>query len=226
MAQSQTVRYKKGKHSFEILTKQGSVRQFLTGKLGWDKVLSADVIFTNSKKGDIAKKQDLITVFGTDDVNKCAEIMVRQGDAQVSASERKEDISVHRRQILEYLHKTYTDQAGLPHPLVRLETILEEAKIRIDPAVSVHKHCEDVIKRMIGKIVFKRNASDYTITVPKEHVKTCRDVVCKYCPVGRKEIREAGSTTWKVSITSSDFDNFLLEMNKITGGDFTVKSEN
>ena len=223
---AQIVRYKKGKHSFEILTKPGSVRLFLTGKLGWDKVLSADAIFTNSKKGNIARNQDLITVFGTDDVNKCAETMVREGEAQVSVAERKEDIAVHRRQILEYLHKTYVDQAGLPHPMVRLETVLDEAKIKVDPAVSVYKQSEEVIKKMMGKLVFRRNATDYTITVPKQYTKDCREVIGKFCPTGRKEIREATSITWKVSITSTDFDRFIAEMNKITSGDFTAKTEN
>lgn len=218
----QLVRYKKGKHSFEIATKPGSVRLFLTGKLGWDKVLSAEAIFTNAKKGNVAREQDLKEVFGFSDINKCAEIIAREGDAQVSASERKEDIDNHFRAILGYLHRSYTDQTGNRYPISKLELIMEEAKIKVDPTVSVHKQAEEVIKKMQGKIVFKKGTSDYTITVSREYSKKCSAVVYKYSPSMHKEQRNSAGTTWKVCLSLAEIDNFTSEMNKITEGDFVM----
>jgi ribosome maturation protein SDO1 len=222
MSKIQVVKYKKGKNSFEIITKPGSVKLFLAGKLGWDKVLAADAIFTNYSKANLARNSDLKAVFGTDDINKCAEIMVREGDSQVSADERKQDIEACRRQILEYLHKSFVDQAGGIYPIPRLELILQEAKIRIDPTVSVHKQAEDVIKKMLGKAVFKKNSTDYTITVPKQYVKQCSTIVYRFSPSVHKEMRGTEGTSWKISLTIADFDLFTVEMNKITEGNYTV----
>lgn len=47
---SQLVKYVSGKKRFEVLTKEGSVRKFREGKLGWNNVLMAEQIFTDSKK--------------------------------------------------------------------------------------------------------------------------------------------------------------------------------
>jgi rRNA metabolism SBDS family protein len=224
MSNVQLVRYKKGKHSFEIMTKPGSVRLFLSGKLGWDKVLSAEAIFTNAKKGNIAREQDLQEVFRTCDINKCAEIMVREGEAQVSASERKEDIDTHCRAIIAYLHRSFTDQTNTRYPISKLELVMEEAKIRVDPAISVHKQAEEVIKRMQGKMVFKKGTTDYTITVSKAYAKKCGVIICKYSPAMHKEQRNPDGITWKICLALGDMENFTNEMNKITEGDFTMVS--
>lgn len=224
MSTVQYVRYKKEKHCFEIMTKPGSVRLFLAGKLGWDKVLSADIIFTNAKKGNIAREQELKEVFGTSDVNKCAEIMVREGQSQVSASERKEDIDNHRRAIIGYLHRSFTDQAGLMHPIVRLESVLDEAKIRVDPSVTVHKQAEEVIRKMQGKLVFKKGTTDYTITVPKQYAKKCSTIIYKYSPVMHKEQRTSDRFSWKVCFSVGEINQFIEEMNSITDGDYTMTS--
>ncbi len=219
---NQIVRYKKGKAFFEINTKPGSVRLFLSGKLGWDKVLAVDAIFTNLKKGNVAKSSELKTIFGTDDINKCAEIIVREGDVQVSAQERKADIETHRNQVLSYMHRSYVDQNGGAYPLARLELILEEAKVQINPASSIHKTTEEIIKKMMGKAVFKRNSVDYTISVPKQYRKEVNAVVCKFSPNMHKEIRGKEEIIWKISIVIPDMDAFTIEMNKITSGDFKV----
>jgi len=221
---TQIVKYKKGKLSFEILVKPDTVRPFLAGKLGLDNVLGAEVVFTNSKKGNLARNKDLVEAFGTDDVRKCAEIMIRNGTSQVSASERKEDTEKHKNQILEYLHKNFLDQNNLPHPLARLESFLKESKVRIDPSIHPCKQADEVIKKMTGKAVFRKATKTYILTVKKEVVKPCRDIVRRYCQ-GVKEIREPDSTTWRVEILSSEFDTFLADMNKVTEGDFQVKEE-
>ena len=59
-ARTQVVRYKKDKQTFEVLTNPGSVLKFREGKLGWDKVLATDVVFTNSSRGDRARDGDVM----------------------------------------------------------------------------------------------------------------------------------------------------------------------
>jgi len=222
MSNNQLVRYKKGKFSFEVVTKPGTVRLFLLGKLGWEKVLSVDAIFTNFKKANLAKSSDLKAVFGTDDVNKCAEIMVREGDSQVSAKERREDIETHRKQVITYMHRSFIDQAGLPYPIARLEGVLEESKIQIDPSISIHKIVDEIVKRMLGKLVFKKNSLDYTLKVSKKYAKECGNIVYRFSPNMHKEIRTSDGITWKICLSPPDINDFTSEMNKLTEGDFQL----
>lgn len=224
MSNIQLVKYKKGKISFEIVTKPGSVKLFLNNKLGWDKVLAADAIFTNYKKGNVAKMSDLKAAFGTDDVNKCAEIIVKEGDTQTSAKERKENIDDHHKKVVTYMHRSYVDQTGNSYPIARLELILAESKVQIDPNVNVHKIAEDIIRKMLGKAVFKRNSVDYTVSVDKKYYKDISSIIYKFSPTIHKENRGKENITWKVSILSSDMNMFTSEMNKITEGDYKMNN--
>jgi rRNA metabolism SBDS family protein len=222
MSKSQTVKYKKGKMSFEILTKDGSVRKYVDGRLGWNNVLAADVIFTNSKKGNIAKSKDLISTFGTDDVDECAKRIIAEGDAQVSATERKEDMAAYTRKVLGYLHKTYIDQLGRPHPMIRLESVLVESKVRLDPSGNHEKQAEEIVKKMQGKLVFKKGTADYTLSMSHQYAKKCTGIVYKFS-LSFKESWDAEGCTWKISVSPGDFDRFVIELNKITSGDYMLE---
>lgn len=220
---SQVSKYKKGKYAFEILTKTGAAKKYLEGKLGWDNVLAADVIFTNSKKGNVAKSSDLKACFNTDDVNECAKQILAQGNTQVSAAERKEDISAHRKKVAAFLHKTYTDQAGTPHPLARINNILDELKLNLDPSGNVANQAEDIVKKMQGKIVFKLNTDQYELSVKKSY-KNVDNVIAKYSP---KYSRKNENNLWKytISLPPGDVDNFMQELNKVTEGDYTFEKK-
>lgn len=223
MSNNQLVRYRKDKFSFEIITKPGSVRLYRSNKLSWDKVLVAEAIFINSKKGTIAKDSDLVAVFGTSDVNKCAQIIVKEGDAQVSSAERKEDMEKHRKAVLGYIHSTYLDASNRPHPLSRLETLPEQAKVRLDPNIPVQKQADEIVKKMQGVLVFKKGTVEYTLSLGHAYAKKCTGVVYKYC-ANPKDSWDAVGCTWKLEIAPREFDSFLAELNKITQGDFTLTS--
>ena len=218
MSKPQAVKYKKGKYTFEILTKPGSVKKYLAGQLGWDNVLAVEAVFTSSSKKNLAKASDLKAVFGTDNVDTCAQAIIKQGNAQ----ERKEDMLKHKNQLLEYLHSTYLDQQDLPHPLTRLEVAISEAKIRIDISIPIPKLAEQVVEKMQGKLVFKKGTMDYTLTVKKEFAKACASIVNRYSPV-KKEIRSATEVLWKISIGSKSLIPMTEELNKISSGDFSLE---
>lgn len=46
MSKFQVVRYKSGKHTFEVMTKLGSVLKYRAGELGFTNVLEADIVRT------------------------------------------------------------------------------------------------------------------------------------------------------------------------------------
>ena len=180
----QLVRYSKGKKRFEVMTKDGSVRKYRDGKLGWNNVLVADQVFTDSRKGNVAKAKDLREVFGTDDLTTCLQKIVQDGELQVSAQERKEDFAKHRRAVLAHIHKTYTDAKGLPHPMLRLEAVVDEVKgVRLDPHSQVEKQAEDIVKKLQGTLVFKKNTSEYAVLVKHAYARKAQSVVYKFTEV-------------------------------------------
>ncbi len=83
------MRLKKGKVHFEVMTHHGAVELWRAQKLGWDKVCTADVVFTDSKKGQRASEAELLEAFGTHDMNEALRIICEKGEVQQNADDRK-----------------------------------------------------------------------------------------------------------------------------------------
>ena len=218
---SQLVRYKHGKKVYEVVTKPGAVRKYRDGKLGWDNVLATDAIFTNFKKGNFAKGSELQETFGTSDEMKVAKMIVEKGDAQVSASERKQDFEDHRRAVIGFIQRTYVDAKGIPHPRTRIDVAVDESKVRLDPSQQVEKQADDIVKKMQGVLVFKKTLMEYTVFLDHRYAKKCSGIIYKNAEV-QKEDWDAQGCKWALNISPLDFDAFCIELNRSTGGDYLL----
>jgi ribosome maturation protein SDO1 len=220
---SQLVVYKHNKKlSFEIITYNGTVRKFKNNQLGWDKVLQTDLIFTNSKKGNRASSKDLKTAFGTDDLNECAKLIVEKGELQVSAKERKEDTKTKKNEIIYYIHKNYIDpKSKLPHPMSRLELAIDNLKYRIDTKRLTEQQANEIIKKLQGKLFFKKSLIEMKVSMEHRYIGQCSNVIYGMTNVIKERITSDGYE-WKVSISSSDFDSFIEKLTKLTSGHFEM----
>lgn len=99
MSQTQLVRYKHGKNTFEVMTNVGSVQKYRDQKLGLDNVLQADVVWTNQSKGERAKGAELKESFNTEDIMECIRVILAKGEIQLTAAERREQTDQKRREI-------------------------------------------------------------------------------------------------------------------------------
>ena len=103
MSQTQLVRYRHGKLTFEVMTNLGSVQKYRDQKLGLDNVLQADVVWTNQSKGERAKGSELKEAFNTEDTMECIRVILAKGEIQLTAAERREQTEQKRREIGTYL---------------------------------------------------------------------------------------------------------------------------
>lgn len=147
-----TVRIKKGGSSVEILCKPGSIEKFREGRLGFDNcVMSDDLIFSNAQKMTKAKESDVKKLCNGLTGRDAVEFIAREGEFSLTSTEIKEKVSTKRREIINYLVKYYYDASKkppIPHPISRLESILEEMKYTID----FQRNTEDQIKEIVKKL--------------------------------------------------------------------------
>jgi ribosome maturation protein SDO1 len=216
----QIVRYKVGKTNFEILTRPGSVREFKAGKLGWNRVLSVDEIFTNSSKGDRASKSDLKEAFDSDDVNACAQIIVEKGELQLSSSERAEMAEKKKREVIHRIHKYYVDpKTQKPHPVTRIESVLEEVRFVVQHDSNVSDVVDDVVKKLVGKLTLRKTETEGTVFIPHAFVGSVHQALHKYCAV-KGENYDGKGCHYSVTLVPGDVDALLGDLNRITKGDF------
>ncbi|ETO25407.1 putative RNA-associated protein [Reticulomyxa filosa] len=178
-AKAQLVRFQQGKLKFEILTKPGTVLKYREGKLGWDKVLMADAIFTNSSRGDLASGKDLEDAFGTSNIEECCKKIVEQGELQVSAQERKDEIEAKKHEVIQHIFKNYMDpKTKLPHPPERVEACMKDCHIKIDGKKDAKKQAEDAVKAMSSKLPFTRQvAMTVRLFIKHSYVGQCNNII-------------------------------------------------
>jgi len=57
-----------------------------------DEVLQTHTVFTNVSKGQVAKKEDLVSAFGKDDMTEICKLILDKGELQVSGKERHDQL--------------------------------------------------------------------------------------------------------------------------------------
>merc|ERR1719242_31175 len=215
--------YKKGKHKFEVISKQGQVLKFRENKIGFSDVLMVDQIFTNSVRGDVANANDLNEVFGFDDIMKCCQEIVSKGELQYSASERKAFVDEKTKEIVYYINKNYVDPKNkLPHPSDRISHCMKECKIRVDPKGDTRRMAEDAVKKMRGKLMFAKAVSlQAKLTIKHAHVGQCNNLIHKVANVVHEEWTGVGCV-FTVELSKADMNSLQVALMKPTNGDYEI----
>ena len=122
------VRYKRTGKRFEVAAYRNTVLAWRNGnQTDLDEVLQAHTIFSNLEKGDIAKSEDLIEAFGTDNEDVVCVEVLNKGEFQVSEEERQ----AHLEQLFKDVAARVTDmvvnpETLKPYPLSTIERYLRE----------------------------------------------------------------------------------------------------
>ncbi|MGC8993784.1 MAG: ribosome assembly factor SBDS, partial [Pyrobaculum sp.] len=140
----------KGGEHFEILIDPDAALELKMGKpLGIDKVLVHEEIYKDAKKGLRASEQALKKVFGTSDVRKIAEIIIKEGEIPLTAEQRRRLIEEKKRQIIEWISRNCIDvRTKTPVPPQRVENALEQARVSIDPFKSAEEQVQEILKEI------------------------------------------------------------------------------
>jgi len=122
------VRYKRAGKRFEVAAYRNTVLAWRNGnQTDLDEVLQAHTIFSNLEKGDIAKSEDLVEAFGTDNEDVVCVEVLNKGEFQVSEEERQ----AHLEQLFKDVAARVTDmvvnpETQKPYPLSTIERYLRE----------------------------------------------------------------------------------------------------
>ncbi|XP_076363126.1 SBDS ribosome maturation factor [Tachypleus tridentatus] len=132
------VRMKKGGKRFEIACYKNKVMSWRSKvEKDLDEVLQTDSVFTNVSKGQVAKKEDLIKCFKTDNqVEICKEILAK-GELQVSEKERQTQLESMFKDIATIVSdKCINPKTKRPYPVSMIEKSMKEVHFSVKPSKS------------------------------------------------------------------------------------------
>lgn len=230
MAQSQVIRMKIGKTTFEVLAKPGNAMKYRGGKLGYDKVLLTDEVFTDANKGKKASLAELKKALpdhlkgrlaaGTEikSMPDAARIIVDHGDIALTTAERQEAARARRAALVEHIHKYFIDpKSKRPHPAARIETALDNIKLRIDGDTPLERLVADALKKLPDVLPLKKVTMGGTLTVPHALVSQVQASVSKMVTIDRQTY-DADGCTMCVSMCPGDLDGLLRALERIGKG--------
>ncbi|XP_045473572.1 ribosome maturation protein SBDS [Harmonia axyridis] len=171
------VRIKKAGKRFEIACYKNKVVAWRTEKeKNIDEVLQTHSIFTNVSKGQVAKKEDLIKAFGTDNATDICKQILAKGELQVSDKERQNQLDVVFKEIVSIVcDKCLDPNLKRPYPSTMIEKAIKDLHYSVKLTQSPKQQALQVIKMLKETIPIERAKMRISLTLQGKTAKKLRD---------------------------------------------------
>ena len=166
----------------------------------------------------------LTKAFKTNDTTKIAEIILKKGDLNLTTAQRRKMMDEKRKQIIEYIAKTYVDpRSHLPHPPLRIEQAMTDARVSIDPQKSADDQIKDIVDGLRGIIPLKSENIDLIITVPAQYAAQSYSVLKSSGTLKKEEWLSNGSLKAILEIAAARRPVMLDKLGSVTKGTATAE---
>ena len=135
---------------FEIMVNPDSALSFKMGKdVEPSQVIAVDEVFSDSNKGLRVGGEKLKKFFNTENQMAAAIEVLKRGELNLTQEQRKRMTEEKRRAIIATISKNFVDpKTSLPHPPLRIEQAMLEARIVIDPFQDPGEQTKQVVEKL------------------------------------------------------------------------------
>ena len=219
------VRYSFEGEKFEILVKPDTALDYKLGKKkDVSAVLVSDEIYTDSGKGTKPGNEKLLKSFKTEDQTEIAQIILQKGDLNLTTDQRRKMIDEKKKQIVQFIVKTYVDpKSHLPHPPIRVEQAMKDARVSVDPQKSVDEQMQDIVEKLRSIIALKSENLQLEIIVPAQYASQSYAVLKSVGSLKNEEWQNNGSLKAILEIPAAARPNVIDKLGSITKGSASVE---
>jgi len=217
-------KYSQDGENFEIIVDSELAYEFLQNKKkDLRNVLAVEEIYKNAKTGERQSEEKIRKIFGTTDVYKVAEVILRKGEVPITTEQRRKMVEEKRKRIIEIISKNSIDpRTNAPHPPQRIERALEEAKVNIDPFKSPEEQVESIVKELSKILPLKFAKAKIEIIIPSIYVPKSFGFL-KNFEIVEQNYQSDGSLRVVVEFPAGMKGEFFEKLNKLTKGEAIVK---
>jgi len=216
--------YEKGGKRFELYVDPEGAQSYKDGvKKDLKNILVAEEVYSDAKKAERAKAADVEKVFGTTDIMQILEFVLKNGEIQLTTDQRRKKTEEKRKQIIAIIAKEAIDpRSKAPHPVARIESAMEQARIHVDPFRDARDQLEDVIKQMRLVLPMKFEKIFVAVKIPPSYAHRCYGVVKNY-GIRKEQWLSDGSLVVVVEIFAGLQGEFYDKLNKMTNGEVETR---
>ena len=129
-----------------------------------------------------------------------------------------------RKQIVEFIAKTFVDpRTHLPHPPLRVEQALKDARVSIDPQKSADDQVKDIVEKLRSIIPLKSENLSLEIVIPAQFASQSYAVLKSVGSLKTEEWQNNGSLKAILEIPAAARPNVIDRLGSITKGSATVE---
>ncbi|PSC73308.1 ribosome maturation SBDS [Micractinium conductrix] len=190
------VRMKKHGKRFEIACYKNKVVNWRNGvEKDLDEVLQTTAVFANVSKGVLAKKEDLMLAFGTDNTEVVCLKILAEGEMQVSDKERKVELDTLFRDVASVLsEKCINPDTSRPYTLSMLERALRDVHFSVDPKRPAKAQALEALPLLKSRFPIERARMRLKLLVPLN----CKDELLEL-------VRQQGGVVEEQDLIGSNF---------------------
>jgi len=220
-----TARITSSGEKFEILVKPAAALDHKLGKpIAISQILLIEEIYSDASKGTRASVEKLQKCFGTTDVMKISEEIMRHGELQLTTDQRRQLVEDKRKQIVAFISRNCIDpRTGSPHPPLRVEQALEQVKVSIDPFKRGEEQARAIIEELRPLLPLKMEQMRVAVKIFAEYAAKAYGTVKNYGTITREEWQADGSWIGVVEMPAGSYGPFIERIGKLTQGTVQTK---
>lgn len=223
------VRVQKFGKTFELVVEPDAAIALKNSKIKSDEkireMLRAEKIFSDAKKGKLADESDLLNVFGTDDFFGIAKKMIEEGEIQLTSEYREKLREEKRKKIMQMIHRICIEpKSGLPHPIIRIENAMEEAKVKIDENKPAEDQISEIVSKLKPIIPIKIDEKTSVLTMPLHYASKLKSTLSSYGQIESEEWL-GDNYICRIRVPAGIYADLLDELNSKTHGSVDARLE-
>jgi ribosome maturation protein SDO1 len=208
-----------GEH-YEILVNPDAALSFKQGRaIEPSQVIAADEVYSDSKKGLRANSENLKKHFGTDDHAKAALEVLKRGELNLTQEQRKRLTEEKRKAVIAIISKNFVDpKTMLPHPPLRIEQAMQEAKVTIDPFQDANEQMKVVVEKLRIILPMKSEKVKLQVKVSAQYSGQTIGILKNYGEILKEDWGADGTLSAIVEIPAGGQPGLLDRLGSTTKG--------
>ncbi len=210
----------KGHLRFEVFVDPDLAFKYRRGEdVPLEDILKSYEIYEDARRGERATEMLVKDAFGSSDIFDIAPEILKDGEFKLTHEQRLLMTEEKTEAIINDISKkAMNPQTGHPHPPDRIRQAMDEAKVRVDPFISVEEQVPKIVKALRVVLPISFESIKIKVTIPAAFAGKGYNMVATAGVIKTDTWEQDGSWTGLVEIPASKRQELYDELNKLTKG--------
>jgi ribosome maturation protein SDO1 len=208
---------------FEVLVDPDAALEIKRDEFEGDleNVIAAEDVFENASRGDRPTESDLEDVFGTTEPLEIIPEVIKRGEIQITAEQRREMKEKKHRQLVNQIARNAVNPQmdDAPHPPDRIESALEDAGFDVDPMEPVENQVDDALDALRPVIPIRFDEVTVAVQVPADKAGSAQAKIREFGDLESEEWQSDGSWIGVLEFPAGLQNEFYDLVNEVTSGE-------